>query len=125
MTLVRSALRILLLAVCVVLAACGERPRKQNAIEGVPERGRHLLRQYGCGTCHRIPGVANAVGSVGPPLAGIARRVYLGGVLPNTPQNMVRWIRAPQEVDALTAMPDMQVTEAYARDMVAYLYTLD
>ena len=33
-------------------------------------------------------------------------------------------VRHPQAVDPRTAMPDMQVTEAHARDMVAYLYTL-
>jgi cytochrome c2 len=68
--------------------------------------------------------VANASGKVGPPLEGIAGRVYLGGVLPNTPENMASFIRAPHKADPRTAMPDMGVTEAHARDMVAYLYTL-
>ena len=89
-----------------------------------PERGRLLLRQYGCASCHSIRGVASASGNVGPPLNGVAQRVYLGGVLPNTPENMVRWIRGPQRFDPRTAMPDMQVPEAEARDMVAYLYAL-
>jgi cytochrome c2 len=89
------------------------------------ENGRLLLRQFGCGACHEIPGVAAAQGRVGPPLEAIASRVYLGGTLPNTPENMARFIRKPQEVDPRTAMPDMGVTEAHARDMVAYLYTLE
>lgn len=86
--------------------------------------GRLLLRQFGCGACHEIPGVAAAQGRVGPPLGAVARRVYLGGVLPNSPENMARFIRRPQDVDPRTAMPDLGVTEAHARDMVAYLYTL-
>jgi cytochrome c2 len=105
----------------LALAGCGEEPARAA---GDPEQGRLLLRQYGCASCHRIPGVAAATGNAGPPLGGVARRVYLGGVLPNTPQNMVRWIRGPQRFDPLTAMPDMQVPEAHARDMVAYLYRL-
>jgi cytochrome c len=105
----------------IFLVACGEAPPVR---EGNAENGKLLLRQYGCGTCHRIPGVAAADGNVGPPLEGIARRVYLGGVLPNTPENMRRWIRGPQKVDPLTVMPDLQVGEAHARDMVAYLYRL-
>jgi cytochrome c2 len=68
--------------------------------------------------------VANASGKVGPPLEGIAKRVYLGGVLPNTPQNMASFIREPHKADPRTAMPAMGVGEAHARDMVAYLYTL-
>jgi cytochrome c1 len=48
----------------------------------------------------------------------------VGGVLPNSPDNMVRWIRKPQKVSPLTAMPDLGVTERDARDMAAYLATL-
>jgi cytochrome c1 len=61
---------------------------------------------------------------VGPPLKGIASRVMLGGVLPNSPANMVLWLRAPQQVAPLTAMPDLGVTERDARDIAAYLATL-
>ena len=89
------------------------------------ENGRLLLRQFGCGSCHEIPGVAAADGKGGPPLEAIASRVYLGGTLPNTPENIVRFIRKPQEAVPRTAMPDLGVTEAHARDMVAYLYTLE
>ncbi len=91
---------------------------------GNAEHGRLLLRQFGCGTCHRIAGVADAQGNVGPPLDGVAQRVYLGGVLPNSPDNMVRWIRGPKDFDPQTAMPALGVGEEHARDMVAYLYTL-
>ena len=107
---------------CVLLAACG--PRHPPALGGDPENGRLLLRQFGCGACHDIPGVATARGKVGPPLKGVARRVYLAGALPNTPENMAAFIRAPQRADPRTAMPDLGVTQAHARDMVAYLYTL-
>ena len=109
---------------CLALAAC-EKPRPLPAgVAGDPERGKLLLRQYGCGSCHMIPGVAVARGNVGPPLEAIGARVYLAGVLPNSPRNMVRWIRAPQEIDPRTAMPNLQVPEQHAQDMVAYLYRL-
>lgn len=120
----RTAVTIEALALCLTLAACRQEAPLPSGIVGDPQRGQLLLRQYGCGVCHQIPGVAEADGHVGPPLNGVARRVYLGGVLPNMPQNMVRWIRAPQEIDPLTAMPDLQVPEMHAQDMVAYLYTL-
>jgi cytochrome c2 len=109
-------MRLAALSFVLLLAGCEKDPAVEN--------GRLLLRQFGCGSCHEIPGVAAAEGRVGPPLDGIARRVYLGGVLPNSPENMARFIRRPQEIDPRTAMPDMGVTEAHARDMVAYLYTL-
>jgi cytochrome c2 len=91
---------------------------------GDDSRGREVLYRYGCGSCHAIPGVMGARGQVGPPLEGIARRAYLGGVLPNTPENMMAWIRHPQKVQPRTAMPDLGVSETDARDMAAYLYRL-
>lgn len=112
----------------LLLAAAGCTPAPSPpaaAIAGDPERGRALLRSYGCGTCHVVPGVRGANGRVGPPLERIARRAYLGGVLPNSPENMVRWIRAPQAVDPLTAMPDMGIGETAATDITAYLYRLE
>ena len=91
---------------------------------GDPSRGPDLLRKYGCQTCHTIPGVVGANGLVGPPLAGIASRSYIAGVLPNAPDNMLRWIRDPKGVDAKTAMPNTGVTPSDARHIAAYLYTL-
>ncbi len=113
----------LAMVVAVPLSACsGESPVR--TVAGDREHGRLALRQYGCGSCHRIPGVAAADGEGGPSLAGIARRVYLAGIVPNEPDHMVRWIRGPREIDPGTTMPDLQVPESHARDMAAYLYTL-
>jgi cytochrome c2 len=114
--------RLAVLVLSLTLPACGE--KAQPALGGDPENGRLLLRQFACGSCHEIPGVAAAKGRVGPPLGGVARRVYLAGVLPNTPENMAAFIRAPHKADPRTAMPDLGVSEPHARDMVAYLYTL-
>jgi cytochrome c2 len=114
-------MRLSVAVLCLLLASCGnERPGPQ----GDPKRGQLLLRQFGCGACHRIAGVADAQGNVGPPLDGVAKRIYLGGVLPNSPSNMVRWIRAPNAFDPKTAMPNLGVSEEHAGDMVAYLHTL-
>ncbi|HWK71074.1 MAG TPA: c-type cytochrome [Burkholderiaceae bacterium] len=86
--------------------------------------GRKALQQYVCVTCHAIPGIVGANKHVGPPLAGIADRQYIAGVLPNTPANMLRWLRDPTKVDPLSAMPDLGVSEQDAQDIAAFLYTL-
>jgi cytochrome c2 len=91
---------------------------------GEPSRGIAAIGRYGCGSCHEIPGIRRATGTVGPPLAGVARRTYLAGHVSNTPQDMVRWIQHPQQLEHGTAMPEMHVSDADARDIAAYLYTL-
>jgi cytochrome c2 len=112
---------VIVSVIASTLAACGS---DEPPHPGDPENGRLLLRQFGCGTCHRIKGVADAQGTAGPPLDGITRRVYLAGRLPNSPEAMMRWIRAPKTIDLQTAMPDLGVGEEHARDMVAYLSRL-
>lgn len=122
---VRRALLPLLAA--LALGACGREERFREAAlmtGGDPEAGRSLIRGAGCGSCHTIPGVRGANSLVGPPLTGIAHRVYIAGVLENTPENMVRWVRDPQAVDSLTAMPDLGLSDDEARHVAAYLYTL-
>jgi cytochrome c1 len=101
-------------------------PQRIDAYDGKPSaaRGARAIHQYACVTCHEIPGIVGANAPVGPPLAGIASRVMLGGVLPNSPENMVLWLRQPQKVAPLTAMPDLGLTERDARDIAAYLATL-
>jgi len=108
------------------LAGCSARVGSRAAewLQGDPERGRLALRRYGCGSCHTIPGVPGATSRVGPPLAGIADRSYIAGVLVNAPENMLRWIENPQAVDSLTAMPNMGVPDGDARDIASYLYRL-
>ncbi|MDQ3997933.1 MAG: c-type cytochrome, partial [Gemmatimonadota bacterium] len=91
---------------------------------GDARRGQVAIRQYGCGSCHTIRGVRGADGLVGPPLNGIAFRSYVGGVLTNTPDNLVRWIQDPPAVDPKTAMPNLGVSHRDAVDIAGYLYTL-
>lgn len=92
---------------------------------GEPDRGRSLVSAYGCDVCHTIPGVPGANGLVGPPLGNLAARMFIGGVLPNDPENLILWIRDPAAFAPRTAMPDVQASERDARDMAAFLYSLE
>lgn len=91
---------------------------------GNAAHGRTLIAHYGCASCHTVPGVEGADGNVGPPLTRIGDRTYIAGVLRNTPENMIRFLREPQRVLPHGGMPDMGVTAQDARDITAFLYTL-
>jgi cytochrome c2 len=125
----RETARLALVGLIVLAAACSgmnEADAREAAAltGGDPSRGPDLMRKYGCQSCHTVPGVVGANGLVGPPLAGIASRSYIAGVLPNAPDNMLAWIRNPKSVDPKTAMPNVGVTPSDARHIAAYLYTL-
>jgi cytochrome c1 len=85
--------------------------------------GRNAIVSYGCGACHTISGIPNATTFVGPPLNEYEQRHYIAGNLPNTTDNLIYWIQYPQSVEPGTAMPNLNVTEADARNIVAYLYS--
>lgn len=111
-------------AAATALGATGCRRAEANPVSGGdPARGAEAFVAMGCAACHTVDGVRGPKGKVGPILTGIAYRSYIAGRLPNTPENMVRWIMHPQAVDPQTAMPDLHVTEQGARDLAAFLYT--
>ena len=87
--------------------------------------GAAVMAAVGCGACHVIPGIAGARGVVGPPLQGFARRSYVGGEVPNTPSNLMQWLENPQSIEPLTAMPSLGLDATQARDVAAFLYTLN
>jgi cytochrome c len=90
---------------------------------GYPSRAPELIRRYGCAGCHTIPGIPGGDGQVGGPLKDIRQRVYVGGVVLNSPDNLTRWMVAPQTFSPRTAMPATGISEAEARDVAAYLYS--
>lgn len=123
--------RVTLIAIGVmasVLACRGNNPTEAVAyavrLGGDAQRGAQVIQQFGCGACHTIPGVSGANGLVAPPLLWWSRRTFIAGELPNTPENLVRWIRSPESVEPKTAMPALGLTDQQARDAAAYLYTL-
>ncbi len=118
-----------LVAVVLLISAC------TSEVNGVPEErthldkdsssiehGRQLITSYGCGSCHSIPGVAGADAMIAPRLDRFYQQTYIAGTLPNTAENLAKWIQDPQSVKPGTAMPNLGVRDSEARDIVAYLY---
>ena len=117
---------LIALAVACTLPLCGcvQRPAPPAwpTFGGDPTRGAILVGRYSCGACHEMPAIEGADGLVGPPLGTFSSRTMIAGVLPNTPENLVHWLRSPQAVVPGNAMPDVGLSDAQARDIAAYLY---
>lgn len=124
--LLRVGQMLLLAALLIVMVAACRRDigRVEKPVPGGDvEQGRVAIVHYGCAACHTIPGVADAVAVVGPPLLDYESRHYIAGSLPNTVDNLIYWLQFPQSVEPGTAMPNLNVTETDARNMVAYLFS--
>lgn len=100
------------------------RLRAEAMTGGQAARGKLAIRRFGCNACHEIRIAGESSGMVGPPLAGVASRAELAGQLPNTPENLIAWIRFPQRLRPGCGMPQQPISEPDARDIAAYLLTL-
>jgi cytochrome c2 len=116
-------MRLNLLLLTLLLAACSA-PRSAVGTNADFIKGGEDVVRLGCGSCHTIPGIVGAHGKVGPSLEGFASRTYVAGDLPNQPPNLERWIQHPHAVHPDTVMPDLGVTNAEARDIATFLYSL-
>ena len=116
-----AALAVMLLAAC---APSAPKPELSGNV-GDAAAGAIWIGRSGCGSCHQIPGIMHANGLVGPPLAHFSKRTIIAGYLPNTPDNLARWIQHPQQVAPGNAMPEAGLSDREARDIAAYLYGLD
>lgn len=119
-----ARLAALPLAALILLAGCSRNePQAALATGGDAQRGKQLIVAFGCASCHAISGVRAARGLVGPPLKDFKSRAFIGGVLANKPDDLERWIMHPSQYSPHTAMPDLGVNPAQARDIAAYLYS--
>ena len=69
------------------------------AVGGPVVQGYGLFKTKGCTGCHAIAGYPGAEANIGPDLTHVgSRRHIVAGWLENTPDNMRRWLRNPNEV---------------------------
>ena len=111
----------------LVFSGCDQNTKRTATLltgGGNADKGREEIEYFGCASCHIVPGVAGANGSIGPSLAQIGNRAYIGGVVKNSPENLIRWIQNAPALSPRTAMPDLETPEKSAKDIACYLYTL-
>lgn len=114
------------LALSLLLAACIDKANVSRPVaQGDAAKGLRIIEQTGCAACHAIPGVRWPQGRTGGSLAGVGARPLIAGRLPNQPGIMASFVRDAPSLSPDTAMPPMPLTRTQARDVAAYLYTLD
>jgi cytochrome c oxidase subunit 2 len=91
---------------------------------GPAQKGEQVFMSEPCAECHQIRGTS-ADGQVGPDLTHVASRSTLAAVtIPNTPDELARWITDTQHVKPGNRMPEVPLSDGEVRAIVAYLRTL-
>ncbi len=94
------------------------------------EAGQKVFMNKGCVACHTINGVAElAPGSrsrtSGPNLTHVGSRDFIAAhTLKNTPENIARWVKNPQEVKPGALMSNLGLSDQEAKDVAAFLSNL-
>jgi cytochrome c oxidase subunit 2 len=84
--------------------------------------GEKLFLAKGCVGCHSLNAVDAPKGMIGPNLANVGARSYIGaGSFKNTDETLARWIQDPQAMKEGVLMPNLGVKPEEARALVAYL----
>jgi cytochrome c oxidase subunit II len=88
------------------------------------QRGRELFERTSCVMCHTIRG-GQAAARLGPDLTHFATRgTIAAGTIPNTVDNLTRWIADPHGIKAGVRMPSTPLSTEDLRALVTYLRTL-
>lgn len=86
--------------------------------------GRSVFLHNACINCHTIAGTI-AAGRLGPDLTHLASRdTIASGAMPNTPDNLRKWIDNPDQMKPGCLMPAMHLNDHDLTAVTAYLTTL-
>jgi cytochrome c oxidase subunit 2 len=85
------------------------------------QAGQNYFLAQTCINCHAIRGTGG-VADAGPDLTHLADRSLLaGGAIPNTHEDLARWLRDPQQVKPGCKMPDFNLNDDQVKQLAAYL----
>jgi cytochrome c oxidase subunit 2 len=99
--------------------------QQKNAVQDpAVADGRAVFEQSACINCHAVKGtVAN--GRFGPDLTHLmSRDTIAAGALPNTRDNLERWIKDPDAYKPGCLMPAMKLSDKDVDEITSYLVTL-
>src|SRR5713226_8604913 len=103
-----------------------------QALSPQEQQGVKVIRQRGCGSCHTIPNIPGASGTIGPNLGPNGdipaikdRKTIAGGAVPNNSvDDLAKWIMDPPSLKPGTAMPKLGLSPDEAAAAAAYLYSI-
>jgi cytochrome c oxidase subunit 2 len=93
-------------------------------VTGDAASGKQIFMTGACSGCHTIQGT-NAAGKVGPDLTHLAsRKIFSGGIMETTPENLGKWLTNPSASKPGTIMPNLGLSSDEITVLTAYLEKL-
>jgi cytochrome c oxidase subunit 2 len=93
-------------------------------LDATASAGRRIFEKTSCINCHTIAGTP-ANGRFGPDLTHVmSRDTIASGVVPNTPENLRRWILNPDDIKPGSRMPAMNLSGQELDAVTAYMASL-
>jgi cytochrome c len=92
---------------------------------GNAEAGKLAIVMHDCHSCHAIPGIESDGHVQEPSLSRWATRKTIVKEWPNSPANLENWIRHSEQLRPGTTVKLLSINEKDARDIAAYLYSLN
>ncbi len=98
-----------------------QRQVAEIADDSVSQEGAMLFARKTCLGCHTVS--ANPDGThIGPDLSHLgSRQTLLSGMMPNTNENLTRWLENPQKVKEGALMPDFMLNKDEVKALATYL----
>ncbi|MBI3407468.1 MAG: cytochrome c oxidase subunit II [Planctomycetes bacterium] len=101
-----------------------QKPAIDDAKDPKVAEGKKTFLAHSCVNCHRVRGTS-AVGSYGPDLTHLmSRKTLASGILPNSRDNLRKWIADPQVVKPGCLMPAFGLSAENLERIVDYLASL-
>ena len=101
-----------------------EQQKQPAASEASVRDGRDLFLAQSCVNCHRVRGTT-AKGTYAPDLTHLmSRQTLAAGMVPNSPEELRKWLIDPRQTKQGCLMPAFGLTERQVDQIVNYLLTL-
>jgi cytochrome c2 len=107
---------LLLLGLIVFIAYID--PPKSPEVD-IPKTGVSLFITKSCLACHR-----KNSSNMCPSLVNFAQKPLIAGKVPNTRENLQKWLKKPSSIKKGTKMPNLGLTDEEIELLIEYIQTL-
>ena len=107
----------LLLLGLIVFVAHKDSPKSAGV--DIPKTGASLFVTKSCSGCHRAISSTTC-----PSLVNFAQKSLIAGKVPNTRDNLRKWLKKPSSIKKGSRMPNLGLTDEEIELLIEYIYIL-